>query len=231
MVTELNTITPQAQRDVTQQVQAKIAALRASGALQSATVQYRYANAPDGTLVPVEAVIRSEQVKDNPAPLEKTTQKISGIGGLLSPASQSTLQTQTAEPVDPIYGLTADEQRAVQELRAEDLAVRIHEAQHFRAAGGLTSGTPEYTLVEGPDGKQYAVGGVVDIRTSASSDPAKQARDAQALYSAATGPADASAQDISVAQGSLTQAQQAYNALNTQAAQYNGITPTKAVDV
>ena len=42
---------------------------------------------------------------------------------------------------------------------------RAHEMAHLAAAGGLATG-PYYEYQQGPDSKQYAVGGHVNIDTS-----------------------------------------------------------------
>lgn len=109
-----------------------------------------------------------------------------------------------------IFGLNNNEAQVVNRLQADDAGVRVHEAQHFRAAGGLASGTAKYEYVQGPDGNLYAVAGQVDVSTTPTSDPDKQRRDAQGLYNAASAPADSSAQDVSVARQALQNAANAY---------------------
>ena len=84
-----------------------------------------------------------------------------------------------------------------------DLQVRLHESLHHDAAGGNASGSPEFQTVTGPDGNIYAVGGHVNVQTTATSDPNKAARDAATLAHAATAPGDASAQDLSVARNAI----------------------------
>ena len=69
--------------------------------------------------------------------------------------------------------LTAEEEEEVRQLRERDREVREHEAAHVAAAGGL-AGNPTYTLVSGPDNRQYAVGGEVQIDTSEGVTPRKQ---------------------------------------------------------
>jgi hypothetical protein len=97
------------------------------------------------------------------------------------------------------FGLSAKEQQVVRELQASDVSVRRHEAQHFRAAGGVASGTANFSLVQGPDGKFYAVQGSVDISTTSTNDPQKAAQQAISFQNAATAPGDASAQDFAAA--------------------------------
>src|SRR5690606_21981384 len=80
----------------------------------------------------------------------------------------------------------------LQKLRQSDLAVRTHEGLHQHAAGGLASGDIHYEYQEGPDGTLYAVGGHVDIQTSATSDPEKATSEAATAALAAAAPGDAS---------------------------------------
>ena len=87
-----------------------------------------------------------------------------------------------------------------------DFGIRAQEQQHFRAGAGVTSGTPQYDLVEGPDGQFYAVAGSVNISTGATADPEKASRDAAAVARAALAATDVSAQDISVARDAQSRA-------------------------
>jgi hypothetical protein len=106
---------------------------------------------------------------------------------------------QDADGRDASGKLTADEQRVVQELQARDREVRAHEAAH-QAAGGGNVGGASYSYQQGPDGRQYAIGGEVpvDLSTSGSSPEAVIAKMAQ-VQAAATAPADPSPQDFAVA--------------------------------
>lgn len=92
------------------------------------------------------------------------------------------------------------------ELQIADRAVRSQETLHFRAAGGLASGTPVYGMQAGPDGALYATSGHVNIQTPSTTDPRKAARNAATLGIAATAPGDASAQDIGVARNAFSRA-------------------------
>jgi len=86
------------------------------------------------------------------------------------------------------------------ELKARDREVRAHEAAHSAAAGSLTTGGPQFTFQRGSDGRLYAVGGEVNIDTSAvAGDPQATIQKAQRIRSAALAPANPSAQDRSVA--------------------------------
>ena len=87
----------------------------------------------------------------------------------------------------------------IRELAARDREVRQHELAHKSAAGGL-AGAISFDFQRGPDGKLYAVGGEVDIRTTpASSDPADVVAYAEQVIRAALAPAEPSSQDRQVA--------------------------------
>ena len=86
------------------------------------------------------------------------------------------------------------------ELKTRDREVRAHEAAHSAAAGSLTTGGPQFTYQRGTDGRLYAVGGEVNIDTSAvAGDPQATIQKAQRIRAAALAPANPSAQDRSVA--------------------------------
>ncbi len=96
--------------------------------------------------------------------------------------------------------LSDEDQRQVQELKARDREVRAHEQAHLAAAGAHSKGGPSYEYQRGPDNRQYAVGGEVQIDTSeVSGDPEATIRKAQTIRRAATAPAEPSSQDRSVA--------------------------------
>jgi hypothetical protein len=96
--------------------------------------------------------------------------------------------------------LSDDDQREVQELKNRDREVRAHEQAHIAAAGAHSRGGPSYEYQRGPDNRQYAVGGEVQIDTSAvSGDPEATIRKAQTVRRAANAPAEPSSQDRSVA--------------------------------
>ena len=96
--------------------------------------------------------------------------------------------------------LTEPEIKQVQELKTRDREVRVHEAAHLSAAGSLAQGGASYSYQRGPDGVQYAVGGEVNIDTSAvAGDPEATLAKAQRIRAAALAPAQPSSQDLNVA--------------------------------
>jgi len=96
--------------------------------------------------------------------------------------------------------LSQEEQKQIEELKARDLEVRAHEAAHAAAGGRYVTGGPKFQLKRGPDGRQYAVGGEVNIDTSpVANDPEATLAKAQTVQAAANAPANPSGQDRSVA--------------------------------
>ena len=87
----------------------------------------------------------------------------------------------------------------VDELSARDAEVRAHEQAHAAAAGPLLRGGPNYEYTTGPDGRQYATGGNVQIDTSPEADPRETVTKAQRIRAAALAPAEPSSTDLSVA--------------------------------
>lgn len=99
----------------------------------------------------------------------------------------------------PSKELTPEERQMVAELQLRDREVRAHEAAH-KAAGGAHVGGASYTFQQGPDGRQYAIGGEVpvDLSTSGGSPEAVIAKMEQ-VRAAALAPGDPSSQDYAVA--------------------------------
>jgi hypothetical protein len=96
--------------------------------------------------------------------------------------------------------LPPEEQQKLQYLKSRDQEVKTHEQAHLSAAGSLALGGASFSFEKGSDGVNYAVGGEVNIDTSAvSGDPAATLRKAETILRAALAPANPSAQDRSVA--------------------------------
>ncbi len=102
--------------------------------------------------------------------------------------------------------LTDEEQAELQKLKDRDQEVRTHEKAH-QSAGGQYASAPVYDYQKGPDGKDYAVGGHVNIDTSEESDPDKTIEKMRIVIKAAKAPAQPSGQDLKVA----AEAQQTIN--------------------
>ncbi|WP_156776958.1 putative metalloprotease CJM1_0395 family protein [Nitrococcus mobilis] len=97
----------------------------------------------------------------------------------------------------------------IRELRATDRRVRAHEAAHLAAAGALARSGANFTMVRGPDGRSYAVGGEVSLDVSPGRSPEETLAKAQQIRAAALAPADPSTQDFAVAAQAAQMAQQA----------------------
>jgi hypothetical protein len=95
--------------------------------------------------------------------------------------------------------LSTEDELELRELKARDREVRAHEQAHVAAGGQYVTGGPSYEFERGPDGRQYAVGGEVNISVSPERDPEATIKKAQVIRRAALAPADPSSQDRQVA--------------------------------
>ncbi len=82
--------------------------------------------------------------------------------------------------------LSPEAEAQLRKLKQRDAEVRAHERAHMAAAGGNAVGGPHYEYQKGPDGKQYAIGGHVDISlSSVDGDPEENEKNAQEVRRAA----------------------------------------------
>ena len=117
-------------------------------------------------------------------------------------------------------GLTTSEKKQVEKLKKRDAEVRRHEQAHLTAAGSYAKGAPQYEYKEGPDGKQYAVGGHVEIDTSeVEGDPEATLTKARIIQRAALAPQEPSQQDQKVARQAAKMVQKAERELQEQKAE------------
>ncbi|HCR65854.1 putative metalloprotease CJM1_0395 family protein [Oceanicaulis sp. UBA2681] len=139
---------------------------------------------------------------NDPVSLSAAAQKLS------DPASVAP-QASSAKASQPGEQLSDAEQKQVAELKKRDREVRQHEQAH-QAAGGQYASAPSYSFQQGPDGKQYAVGGEVQIDASPiPGDPAATIEKMRVVKAAALAPAEPSGQDRKVAAAADAAAQQA----------------------
>ena len=115
------------------------------------------------------------------------------------------IRTQASEDNNPISKsafddeLTEEEKKIVQELKKIDAKVRAHEAAH-KSAGGPVAGAVSFQTVTGPDGREYAIAGEVQIDASpVPNNPEATIRKMELVIRAALAPADPSPQDRAVA--------------------------------
>lgn len=113
--------------------------------------------------------------------------------------------------------LTEEEQKQIDELKARDREVKTHEQAHIAAGGSYVKGGASYDYQTGPDGKQYAVGGSVNIDTSpVDGDPEATIAKAQVVIKAALAPAEPSSQDQKVASAARQMMSEARKELTSQ---------------
>ncbi|WP_375056122.1 putative metalloprotease CJM1_0395 family protein [Zobellella sp. DQSA1] len=107
---------------------------------------------------------------------------------------------EPARPTKPSgEEMSAEEVQQLQELLQRDREVRIHEQLHA-SVGGQHAGAPSYEFETGPDGKQYAVGGEVQIDISPiPGDPRATIEKMRQVKAAALAPAEPSQADKAAA--------------------------------
>ena len=104
-------------------------------------------------------------------------------------------------PGDPVSeaNMSTEDKALLDRLRARDSMVRGHENAHVTAAGGQASGPVQYTYQTGPDGRQYAIGGSVNIAVvSSPADDDQAARQADTARRAAEAGGQTSLRDMQV---------------------------------
>lgn len=112
-------------------------------------------------------------------------------------ASASSVEKADAEKEKET--LEREKQQIISELSKRDQEVRTHEQAHA-SVGGRYASAPSYEMTEGPDGREYAVGGHVTIDTSpVADDPEATLDKSQIVERAALAPAQPSEQDLKVA--------------------------------
>lgn len=130
---------------------------------------------------------------------EKTDDHVQGFKGDSTPSADAAVDSKASVKAANGQALSEAEQKQVKELAKRDREVKAHESAH-KASGGGHTGAATYEYQNGPDGKQYAVGGHVSIDAGpVSGNPEATLRKAQALQRAALAPADPSGQDRAVA--------------------------------
>ena len=94
--------------------------------------------------------------------------------------------------------LSEAEQKQVEQLKKNDVAIHRHEQAHA-AAGSQYAGAPQYSYTSGPDGQRYANAGDVSIDISpVAGDPKATIEKMDVVQRAANAPAEPSGADRSV---------------------------------
>ncbi|MDR2573624.1 MAG: catalase [Desulfovibrio sp.] len=123
---------------------------------------------------------------------------IAPTGFTAQPAATNNL-SNTTQAADQLH-LSLDAQQQLRELRQRDTEVRAHEQAHLSAAGAHAAGGANYVYQKGPDGRQYAVGGHVNIDVSSvPGNPAATREKAKQVRRAALAPGEPSSQDQQIA--------------------------------
>ncbi|MEO7424990.1 MAG: putative metalloprotease CJM1_0395 family protein [Fibrobacteria bacterium] len=111
--------------------------------------------------------------------------------------------------------LNEDEKKEVEALAKRDREVKAHEAAHQASAAGFARGGASFEYKSGPDGKQYAVGGHVNIDAGPiQGNPRATLMKSQVVQRAALAPADPSGADRAVAAAAAQMAIQAQKELS-----------------
>lgn len=120
--------------------------------------------------------------------------------GAVKDESSEAVQTNAVR-ANGVDGEPLDQEEVAQllELKKADAAVRAHEQAHLAAAGGLAKGGASFVYQKGPDGREYAVGGEVQIDTSRGATPEETIARMTRVRAAALAPANPSSQDRKVA--------------------------------
>ncbi|GKT12565.1 MAG: hypothetical protein ISEC1_P1543 [Thiomicrorhabdus sp.] len=117
--------------------------------------------------------------------------------------SDSDSENQPVKNVDADVELAKQQEQVrqvVDQLKARDREVRTHEMAHLSSAGSYAIGGMNLSYQKGPDGQQYAIGGSVQIDTSAIlGDPEETLQKGRVVQQAALAPAEPSNQDRKVA--------------------------------
>jgi hypothetical protein len=121
--------------------------------------------------------------------------------------SKSQSSTEAKSPTGE--ELSEEELDEVRQLKARDQEVKTHEQAHVAAGGQYIRGGISYDYQRGPDGKNYAVGGHVNIDVSAESTPEATINKMRVVKRAALAPAEPSGADRAVAAEASNKEQQA----------------------
>lgn len=137
----------------------------------------------------------SSSANERPAADAKKADK-SERTGQTSVAEQKKLQGEVVNG----HRLSPQDLEQLRKLKGRDAGVRQHEQAHLSKGGSQVRGGASFEYQTGADGKQYAVGGEVQIDLSTSSgNPQETLSQLQQVRSAALAPADPSGQDLYVA--------------------------------
>lgn len=144
--------------------------------------------------------IKNSSVKDSSdTTLLPTSETVTATSDESHNNKQTTSDDSESSSSEKDEQKTQKEEQAIKDLKKRDTEVRTHEQAH-QAAGGQYAGSPVFDMTKGPDGKDYATGGHVNIDVSAiPDDPQATLKKMSQIKSAALAPAEPSSQDLKVA--------------------------------
>lgn len=155
---------------------------------------------PSGQDLQVAASATAMSAKAQSELLKQNQNTQNGGQNQLKKDSALPSEDSNRSPDKKINGLTEAEQKIVQELKQTDREVKAHELAHLGAAAGIATSGANFDYEQGPDGIRYAVGGEVNIDTSAvAGDPAATLRKVDMIRRAALAPAQFSGPYLQVA--------------------------------
>lgn len=165
------------------------------------SIGYSAFQAPQKALTPspIEEIVEKAQEAESASEGQKAVKALEGTSGDASNDE-----------------LTEEEQKLVDELEETDRDVRSHEQAH-KTLGGAYAGSVSFETTTGPDGKEYAVSGEVQIDSSPiPGNPEATIRKLDIVIRAALAPAEPSSQDFAVARSAQAARQIAQQELSQQ---------------
>lgn len=157
-----------------------------------------------------------QRLQDQADEIDKSESRIAVDGSLKSDADAKEASLNAGSSSD----LTTEDKQQIDELKARDAEVRLHEQQHVSTGGQYVTGGPSYTYQTGPDGNRYAIGGEVGIDVAPiEGNPEATIQKMQTVAAAALAPAEPSGQDYKVAAAARQAEAQARAELNAQKAE------------
>jgi len=151
---------------------------------------------PIGALAPLSQTAPSRRDGDGQADHVREARGLSGLGDYGAHGREE----KTAQTAGDRLELSPEAQQQLRRLKERDAEVRAHEQAHMAAGGAHVVGGPTYTYQQGPDGRQYAIGGEVAIDTSeVPGDPEATQEKARQVRRAALAPASPSGADRQIA--------------------------------
>lgn len=163
----------------------------------------------------------SAGAQDSQRAMEETAFPRSEAGSEISEGEEA--QETTSHPTE----LDESEEDQVRELKSRDTEVRAHEQAH-KAVGGQYAGSIHYDFERGPDGRNYATGGHVDIDVSPiPGDPGATVAKMQQVVRAALAPAEPSGADRAVAAEAMGKAAEARREQSSQGSQESSAESTE----